>query len=59
MPKLALRDQTVDIADIPLRQDVLAKNALMPAQRDFGLGNSPLSGKYKGQGPTSFFQGAT
>jgi hypothetical protein len=41
MPKLTLRAQTVDIADLALRQDVLAKNALMPAQRDFGLGNSP------------------
>ena len=28
---LALRARTVDISDLPLRQDVLAKNALMPA----------------------------
>jgi hypothetical protein len=43
MPKLALWAQTVDIDGLPLRQDVLEKNALMPAQRDFGLGNSPLT----------------
>jgi hypothetical protein len=41
MSKLALRAQTVDIAYLPLRQDFLAKNVLMTAQRDFGLGNSP------------------
>jgi len=42
MSKLALRAQTVDIADLPLRQDLLAKNVLMTAQRNFCLGNSPL-----------------
>ena len=41
-PKLALRAQTVDIAALTLRQHLLAKNALMPAQRNFSLGNSPL-----------------
>ncbi|MCD6138458.1 MAG: hypothetical protein J7J91_07815, partial [Deltaproteobacteria bacterium] len=36
--------QTVDIADLPLRQDLLAKNVLMTAQRNFCLGNNPLMG---------------
>ena len=40
MSKLALWAQTVAIAYLPLRQDFLAKNVLMTAQRDFGLGNS-------------------
>ena len=40
MSKLALRAQTVDIAYLPLRQDLLAKNVLMTAQRDLCLGNS-------------------
>jgi hypothetical protein len=40
MSKLAFRAQTVDIAYLPLRQDFLAKNVLMTAQRDFVLGNS-------------------
>jgi hypothetical protein len=40
MSKLALRAQTVDIAYLPLRQDFLAKNVLMTAQRDLVLGNS-------------------
>jgi len=40
MSKLAFRAQTVDIAYLPLRQDFLAKNVLMTAQRDYGLGNS-------------------
>jgi hypothetical protein len=42
MSKLAFRAQTVDIAYLPLRQDLLSKNALMTAQRDFCLGNMPL-----------------
>ncbi|RLB93616.1 MAG: hypothetical protein DRH43_06880 [Deltaproteobacteria bacterium] len=42
MSKLALRAQAVDIADLPLRQDLLAKNVLMTAQRNFCLGNGPL-----------------
>jgi hypothetical protein len=41
MSKLTLRAQTVDIAYLPLRQDLLAKNVLMTDQRDFG--NSPLT----------------
>jgi len=41
MSKLAFRAQTVDIAYLPLRQDFLAKNVLMTAQRDFCFGNSP------------------
>jgi len=41
MSKLALRAQTVDIANLSLRQDLLAKNVLMTAQRNFGLGNGP------------------
>jgi len=40
MSKLPLRAQTVDIAYLPLRQDLLEKNVLMTAQRDYGLGNS-------------------
>ena len=40
MSKLTLRAQTVDIAYLPLRQDLLAKTVLMTAQRDFQLGNS-------------------
>jgi len=40
MSKLALRAQTVDIAYLPLCQDLFAKNVLMTAQRDFHLGNS-------------------
>jgi len=33
MSKLAFRAQTVDIAYLPLRQDLFAKNVLMAAQR--------------------------
>jgi len=40
MSKLGFGAQTVDIAYLSLRQDLLAKNVLMTAQRDFGLGNS-------------------
>jgi len=40
--KLALRAQTVEIAYLPLRQDLLSKTALMTAQMDFPLGNSLL-----------------
>jgi hypothetical protein len=40
MSKLPLLAQTVDITDLPLRHDLLAKNVLMTAQRNFGLGNS-------------------
>jgi len=43
MSKLAFRAQTVDIAYLPLRQDLLAKNLLMTVQRDFGLGNSLMT----------------
>ena len=46
MSKLALRAQAVDIADLPLRQDLLAKNVLMTAQRNFCLGNGQLIIKY-------------
>ena len=42
MSKPAFRAQTVDIACLPLRQDLLTKNVLMTAQRDFRLGNSPF-----------------
>ncbi len=38
---LALWAQTVQIADLPLHQDLLAKNILMTAQSDSCLGNSP------------------
>ena len=44
MSKLAFRAQTVDIAYLPLRQDLLAKSVLMTAQRDYGLGNSLQKG---------------
>jgi len=40
MSKLAFRAQTVDIAYLPLHQDLLAKKVLMTAQTDFCLGNS-------------------
>jgi hypothetical protein len=40
MSKLAFRTHTVDIAYLPLRQHLFAKNILMTAQRDYGLGNS-------------------
>jgi len=40
MSKLAFRAQTVDIAYLPLRQDLLAKTVLMTVQRDFRSGNS-------------------
>ncbi len=43
MSKLAFRAQTVDIAYLPLHQDLLAKNVLMTAQRDFCFGNSLIS----------------
>jgi len=42
MSKLAFRAQTVDIAYLPLHQDLFAKKVLMTAQRDFCLGNSLL-----------------
>jgi hypothetical protein len=40
--KLAPWAQTVEIAYLPLRQDLLAQNVLKTAQRNFCLGNSPL-----------------
>jgi hypothetical protein len=43
MSKLAFWAQTVDIAYLPLRQDLFAKNVLMTARRDYGLGNSLIS----------------
>jgi len=43
MSKLAFRAQTVDIAYLPLRQDFLAKNVLMTAQRDYGVSNGLLT----------------
>ena len=43
MSKLAFRAQTVDIAYLPLREDFLAKNVLMTAQRDYGLSNGLLT----------------
>jgi len=45
MSKLTLRAQTVDIAYLPLRQDLLARNVLMTAQRDFRLSNSLRKGQ--------------
>jgi len=41
--KLALQAQTVEIACLPLRQDLGAKNLLTTAQRNFRLSNSLLS----------------
>ena len=38
--KLALRAQTVEIADITLRQDLLPKNDLKITQRNFCLSNN-------------------
>jgi hypothetical protein len=43
MSKLAFRAQTVDIAYLLLRQDFLAKNVLMTAQRDYGVSNGLLT----------------
>jgi len=40
MSKLAFRAQTVDIAYLPLRQDLFAKTVLMTAKWNFRLGNS-------------------
>ena len=40
MSKLTLRAQTVDIAYLPLRQDLISKNVLMAAQRDLRLDKS-------------------
>jgi hypothetical protein len=40
MSKLAVRTQTVDIAYLPLRQDLLARNGLMTVKRDLVFGNS-------------------
>jgi hypothetical protein len=45
MPKLAFRAQTVDIAYLPLHQDLLAKKVLMTAQRDFRFGQQPANTK--------------
>jgi hypothetical protein len=42
MSKLTLRAQTVDIAYLPLRQDLFAENVLMTAKSNFRLGNSLL-----------------
>jgi hypothetical protein len=53
MSKLAFRAKTVDIAYLPLRQDLLAKNVLMTAQRDFRLANSLLTDNLKPTDTTS------
>jgi hypothetical protein len=45
MPKLALRAQTVDMADLPLRQDVLKKNGSMNRSKKFRFGQQPV--KYR------------
>ena len=39
----AAADQTVDITDLGLHQDLLTKNAPISTEKDFGLGNSPSS----------------
>jgi len=49
MSKLTFRAQPVDIAYLPLRQDFLARNGLMTAQRDFRLGNSALTDEPHGR----------
>jgi len=41
--KLGLRAQTVEIAGLQLYQDLLAKNVLITAQRNFCLSNSLLT----------------
>jgi len=46
MSKLAFRAQKADIAYLPVK-GFLAKNILMTAQRDYGLGNSPSSFGYQ------------
>jgi len=55
IPKLALQAQTVGIANLPLRQDLLAKNVLMTAQRNFCLGNSPFKIDFWMKNRTLFF----
>jgi hypothetical protein len=42
MPKLALRAQTVDIAYLPLRQDVLARIGSMNRSKRFRSGQHPV-----------------
>ena len=41
----ALRPQTVDIADLPLRQDVLAKTGSMNRSKTFRFGQQPVDFK--------------
>ena len=48
MPKLALRAQTVDIADLPLRQDVLAKIGSMNRLKTFRFEQQPVKTRPKG-----------
>jgi len=41
MSKLALRAQTVDIANLPLRQDLLAKKRFNDLSKEFLFGQWP------------------
>jgi hypothetical protein len=42
MSKLALRAQTVDIADLSLRQDLLAKKRFNDRSKEFWFGQQPV-----------------
>ncbi|RLC09910.1 MAG: hypothetical protein DRH43_07435 [Deltaproteobacteria bacterium] len=42
MSKLALRAQTVDIANLPLRQDLLAKKRFNARSKEFLFGQRPV-----------------
>jgi len=42
MSKLALRAQTVDIANLPLRQDLSAKKRFNDRLREFSFGQRPV-----------------
>jgi len=44
MSKLALQAQRVDIADLPLRQDLLAKKRFNDRSKEFLFGQRPDSG---------------
>jgi len=44
MSKLALRAQTVDIANLPLRQDLLARKRFNDRSKEFLFGPRPVNG---------------
>jgi len=43
MSKLAFRAQTVDIADLPLRQDLSAKKRFNDRSKEFLFGQQPVN----------------